>query len=81
MKPNKSILTALIILVVLQIFSIINQFRISRAQNDLINALESSTSLDISSAESSIESNIDAQSSTIDDIKSSIDEINSNTNY
>ena len=81
MKPNKSILAALVVLIALQIFSIVNQFRISSTLTDLMNKTKDSISLDVNSAESNIESNIDEQSSTIDDIKTSIDELNSSINY
>jgi|GEM_PF-2304391 hypothetical protein len=81
MKPNKSILAALVVLIALQIFSIVNQFRINSTLTDLMNKTKDSISLDVNSAESNIESNIDEQSSTIDDIKTSIDELNSSINY
>lgn len=81
MKSNKSILAALVVLIALQIFSIVNQFRINSTLTDLMNKTKDSISLDVNSAESNIESNIDEQSSTIDDIKSSIDELNSSINY
>ncbi|MBF1119166.1 MAG: hypothetical protein HXL58_10090 [Solobacterium sp.] len=81
MKSNKSILAALFILIALQIFSIVNQFRINSTLTDLMNKTKDSISLDVNSAESNIESNIDEQSSTIDEIKSSIDELNSSINY
>lgn len=81
MKSNKSILAALVILIALQIFSIVNQFRINSTLTDLMNKTKDSISLDVNSAESNIESNIDEQSSTIDDIKTSIDELNSSINY
>lgn len=81
MKPNKSILVALVVLIALQIFSIVNQFRINSTLTDLMNKTKDSISLDVNSAESNIESNIDEQSSTIDDIKTSIDELNSSINY
>ena len=81
MKPNKSILAALVVLIALQIFSIVNQFRINSTLTDLMNKTKDSISLDVNSAESNIESNIDEQSSTIDDIKTSIDELNSSIYY
>ena len=81
MKPNKSILAALVVLIALQIFSIVNQFRINSTLTNLMNTTKDSISLDVNSAESNIESNIDEQSSTIDDIKTSIDELNSSINY
>ena len=81
MKPNKSILAALVVLIALQIFSIVNQFRINSTLTDLMNKTKDSISLDVNSAESNIGSNIDEQSSTIDDIKTSIDELNSSINY
>lgn len=81
MKSNKSILAALVVLIALQIFSIVNQFRINSTLTDLMNKTKDSISLDVNSAESNIESNIDEQSSTIDEIKSSIDELNSSINY
>nr|DAS53440.1 MAG TPA: protein of unknown function (DUF948) [Caudoviricetes sp.] len=81
MKSNKSILAALVVLIALQIFSIVNQFRINSTLTDLMNKTKDSISLDVNSAESNIESNIDEQSSTIDDIKTSIDELNSSINY
>lgn len=81
MKSNKSILAALFILIALQIFSIVNQFRINSTLTDLMNKTKDSISLDVNSAESNIESNIDEQSSTIDEIKSSIDKLNSSINY
>lgn len=81
MKSNKSILAALVVLIALQIFSIVNQFRVNSTLTDLMNKTKDSISLDVNSAESNIESNIDEQSSTIDEIKTSIDELNSSINY